>query len=153
MAKRIKSPMYFEEIEEDAERLAIFLAGGITGCDDWQSEMEQMLSGTDFITFNPRREGMFDTIQPEWGEEQIRWEVDHMSMADIILFWFPKEGMCMITLFELGKCLGSGKRVLVGCDPEYIRAFDIHTQLRLMRPDIKISSSLEDLANRVIQFN
>ena len=106
-----------------------------------------------YVVLNPRREGMYDTIQPEWGVEQIEWEHQHLAMADLILFWFPKEGMCTITLFELGKCLASGKRVVIGCDPEYIRSFDVGIQTRLINPNLTIYTTLDDLISAVMNYD
>lgn len=147
MAKHIKSPaIYVKRVGT----VTVFLAGGITGCPDWQREMEEMLSNTDLVTLNPRRDGEFNTLQPEWGVQQIEWEHWHLDRADYVLFWFPKEGQCMITLFELGKCLALGKKVAIGCDPEYIREFDVRTQARLMRPNIPIAKTLDELAMNLV---
>lgn len=149
--KNIKSPNVLVDRNEVP---TVFLAGGITGCPNWQREMEELLEHTDYITLNPRREGEFNTMNPEWGVQQIEWENYHLDRADYVLFWFPKEGMCMITLFELGKCLAGGKNVVIGCDPEYIREFDVRTQARLMRPNIPIASSLRELSmNLVVLIN
>ena len=145
---KIKSPDVYAS--EDKNRISVFLAGGITKCPDWQKEMEASLEHTDLILLNPRRDGEFDIYNPEWGVQQVEWEHHHLNMADIVLFWFPKEGMCMITLFELGKCLAGGKKVVIGCHPEYIREFDVVTQSRLIRPNIPIAKSLDELKMALI---
>ncbi len=147
MANLIKCPAVYEKNGGD---IAVFLAGGITGCPNWQKDMESLLGHTTYTLLNPRRDGEFNTIQPEWGVQQIEWEHQHLKQSDYVLFWFPKEGMCMITLFELGKCLASGKKVVIGCDPEYIREFDVRTQARLMRPNMPIARSLDELAMNLI---
>jgi hypothetical protein len=147
MSKNIKSPdVYVKRVGA----ITVFLAGGITGCPDWQREMEAKLKHTPYVTLNPRRDGEFNTMNPEWGVQQIEWENWHLDRAEYILFWFPKEGMCMITLFELGKCLAGGKKVVIGCDPEYLREFDVRTQSRLMRPNIPIAKTLDELAMNLV---
>ena len=150
MAKHIKSPDVFTGKNHPRDNIVVFLAGGITGCPDWQRQVEHMLDRHGYVTLNPRRDGEFNTLQPEWGVQQIEWEHNHLAMADYVLFWFPKEGMCMITLFELGKCLALGKKVVIGCDPEYIREFDVRTQARLIVPNIPIAKTLDELVMNLV---
>ena len=63
---------------------AVFLAGGITDCPDWQAEMVEMLSDTDLTLFNPRRAD-FPIGDPLAAQKQIKWEHDHLRMAGSIL--------------------------------------------------------------------
>ena len=51
----------------------VFLAGGITGCSDWQQEMVELLADTEYLLANPRRKN-FPIGNPEAAEEQIKWE-------------------------------------------------------------------------------
>ena len=81
--------------------------------------------------------------------EQIIWEHKRLSRADAILFWFPEETLCPITLFELGAWSYMGKMLFVGHHPNYARKLDICVQLGLVRPDIEVVSSLQDLAAKV----
>lgn len=145
----LTAPDEFVAADYSPRIVSLFLAGGITGCPDWQLEMESKLEGIpNLITFNPRRES-FDVSDPSFSVEQIAWEHRHLAMAAYTLFWFPKEGMCMITLFELGKVLGQGRKVFVGCHPEYIRAFDVNEQCRHLRPHMKIATTIDELATQV----
>lgn len=148
--RAVKCP---EEYVKESKDYVIFLAGGITGCKDWQQEATRMFDGAnygygfkDLVIINPRRDD-FDTSDPRNSIKQIEWEHKYLMMADEVLFWFPKEGMCMITLFELGKMLGSKKRISIGCHPDYIRALDVHHQIRLINPVLanEIHPSLESL--------
>lgn len=67
----------------------LFLAGGITGCYDWQSQAVDLIkvSGVDVTVLNPRREN-FPIDNPSAAYEQILWEHDALRIADVILFWF-----------------------------------------------------------------
>ena len=56
----------------------------------------------------------------------------------MVLFWFPKESLCPIALFELGKELESGSRVVIGVHPEYSRRFDVITQVRCYDPEFPV---------------
>jgi hypothetical protein len=48
------------------------LAGGITGCPDWQSKLINLLRNEDIVIFNLRRKN-FPIHDPTAVEEQIKW--------------------------------------------------------------------------------
>jgi hypothetical protein len=127
---------------------SLFLAGGITNCPDWQKEMVYLLKDEDVILLNPRRKNfpMGDLTE---SDKQIKWEYNHLEKADAISFWFPKETLCPITLYELGARLRTHKNVFIGVHPEFARKIDVEVQTELVRPDIKVVYSLENLANNV----
>ncbi len=130
----------------------IFLAGGITGCPDWQAEARQILGDTDITVFNPRRAD-FPIGDPDAAYEQIRWEWDHLQKAESILFWFPCETLCPIVLFELGAWsrayAGSSKAIFVGAHPDYKRRQDVVIQMGFARPRLDIHTSLPSLLDDV----
>lgn len=123
----------------------LFLAGGITGCADWQSEIATLLNDTAWVLLNPRRKN-FPQHDPAAAERQIRWEHDHLRAASAILFWFPSETLCPITLYELGVCSMMDKPLFIGLHPDYARRIDVEIQTRLVRPEVKIVYSLSVLA-------
>ena len=45
-----------EQTQDETENPAVFLAGGISGCGDWQAEMTGLLSKTDLPLLNPSHE-------------------------------------------------------------------------------------------------
>ena len=117
------------------QRPSVFIAGGISDCPDWQAEMVGMLDHDRNDVVNPRRIGGFDKTGAT-AREQITWEHHALSMVDSCIFWFPRETLCPITLFELGKMLEktmetSGMTLAVGWHPEYARAFDLEVQIPL----------------------
>lgn len=124
----------------------VFMAGGITGCDNWQKYVIEKLDNfkSNVVLLNPRRAN-FDTTDPTYAEEQIKWEFHYLKVAKTVMFWFPEGGLCSITLFELGWILGLGKKFEVGCHPKYVRAFDVNIQVRLRHPRKKIYDNLEEL--------
>lgn len=144
--------------------LKIFMAGGISGCRDWQRmfvnlmtndqrvkipELIQKPSYPDVTLYNPRRPD-FNIYDRDMEDEQVSWEYEHLDKADIISFWFSDETVQPITLFELGKAIGSGKVVFIGRHDDYERASDIETQLALAGFRGKIHNSLEDLTNSIM---
>lgn len=122
---------------------SIFLAGGISDCHDWQIEVAQWFKDTDFLVINPRRKDF--TICD--STEQIVWEHTRLRQADMILFWFPCETVCPITLFELGIWAGREKPIFVGCHPDYSRRFDVRLQMSLENIDVYVG--LENLKQSV----
>ena len=85
---------------------------------------------------NPRRVGGFDRTGAT-AEEQIKWEYSALAHVESCVFWFPKETLCPITLFELGKMLEKARkdpiiRLAIGWHPEYARAFDLGVQIGLV---------------------
>lgn len=130
MGKLITSPE-----ESKSTQGTLFLAGGISNCPDWQGPTADLLvKYTDYEVFNPRRNGWNMEDSDAESEKQIIWEHDHLARSETILFWFPKETLCPITLLEFGKFLVSDKRLVVGCHPQYQRRLDVQVQGRLDRP-------------------
>ena len=69
-------PVYdhrFDPNHEMKVKNSVFLAGGITGCPDWQSDIVKMLSDTDLTLLNPRRAD-FPIGDPDAAFDQIQWE-------------------------------------------------------------------------------
>ena len=124
---------------------SVFLAGGISNCPNWQTELLELLRDTDWLVLNPRRED-FDLNDPHMAEAQIEWEYRHLALSDAIAFWFPPQTLCPITLYELGKWSMTDKPLLIGVDTMYARRFDVIVQTRLARPDVTVTDSLEGLA-------
>lgn len=128
----------------------IFLAGGIQNCEDWQSRFASYLEKTSWTLLNPRRPN-FPMDDPTAAEKQIQWEFDHLRKADHIIFWFPKETLCPIVLYELGAWSAHPlSSIMIGIHPDYQRKQDVEIQTKLVRPEVNIFYTLEDLANGVL---
>lgn len=110
----------------------IFLAGGISNCPNWQKEIADRFAGSkcprNTIIYNPRRDD-FDVTNSSMEREQIHWEARALHQCSDIIFWFPKETLCPITLLEFGRyALDSHKTVFVGIEKQYSRASDLFIQ-------------------------
>lgn len=131
---------------------SLFLAGGISGCPDWQSRVVQEFSkwSDNFVILNPRRK-YFDIYNSAMAAEQIRWEYEHLSRASGILFWFCADTIQPISLFELGRhstkkslaTKNGHRRIFVGTDENYERRFDIVHQLSMVDHRMVINNTLE----------
>ncbi|MCA9073328.1 MAG: nucleoside 2-deoxyribosyltransferase domain-containing protein [Planctomycetaceae bacterium] len=142
----IESPTPF-----DGQGVSLFLAGGISGCPDWQAEVARHLEPTSLTVLNPLRKN-FPINDPSAAEEQIRWEFHHLRLATVKLFWFPSETLCPIALYELGTWSRGDHPLFVGIHPEYQRRLDIEIQTQLVRPDVQIVYSLEALSSQVLEW-
>lgn len=125
---------------------SVFLAGGIGNCPDWQADAAKGFTDLDVAVFNPRRPSFPTPWTRDEENFQVRWEFAALEAASVILFWFPRsESLQPIAQFELGSHLRSGKRIVVGRDPEYLRAGNIDIQVELIRPDVMVYDSLDEV--------
>lgn len=134
----------------------LFLAGGITNCPNWQASALHLLQSASWlkaplVVMNPRRED-FNVKDPSESERQIKWEHAMLNTADGVFFWFPKDTLCPITLFELGKMAPRGMPLFVGCDPGYQRKKDVEVQLGLIRPEVTVRSTMEKTVGDVLYY-
>lgn len=101
---------------------SVFLAGSIElgSAGNWQTFVEQELSGIDIVILNPRR----DNWDSSWSQdktnptfrEQVEWELSALETATIIAMYFEPGTKSPVSLLELGLFAGSGKMVV--CCPE-----------------------------------
>jgi hypothetical protein len=156
---------YIEAIDEAviANPQSIFLAGGITGCGDWQKKAAKELKSFEHLTvINPRRED-FDVSKKEESVKQIAWEYKRLRQVNQILFWFTESTLQPITLYELGATLernaqffskpSGGQRIFIGADMDYERLFDVHIQAKMKSYPFDIPDSLEYLLAMVKVYN
>jgi Nucleoside 2-deoxyribosyltransferase like len=141
---------YIEALDEyDGPGPSLFLAGGISGTRDWQTELVALLADLPLVLLNPRRRN-FPIDDPTAARSQIEWEFRHLRRATAVLFWFPPETLCPIALFELGGRIAEAKQPLfVGTHPDYQRRVDVEIQLKLVRPEVEVASEIPALAEQV----
>jgi hypothetical protein len=135
------------------EVYSMFLAGGISGCDDWQkyvcNQLVELYKPNDEVyIFNPRRKGDL-TKEGAMARKQILWEYKYLQLCDFYAFWFPQETLCPITLFELGKYANCN--AVVGIHPDYKRRFDLEIQLPLISKKIKIVYDLDEFVEAIAE--
>jgi hypothetical protein len=131
--------------EFDGTGKALFLAGGISDCPDWQTEVATTVQDLDVTVLNPRR-AAFPLNDPHAEAEQVAWEYRHLRLATHVVFWFPASPSSHqpIALYELGMLAADlGKPLAVGADPGYIRRNNLVAQLSHARPALTVRSTLE----------
>jgi len=150
--KLLKAPMYYHDEKEHV----IFLAGGISNCPNWQELLESHLKfafgDKKFVIANPRRED-FDLADKRATIQQIEWEHKMLERCDTLLFWFPDETLCPITLYELGAYTNQKKNLIVGVHERHKRRIYVEKQTSLRRTDVKVAvgfdSFLVEVANHL----
>lgn len=159
----IESPDDVEVLNKES----IFLIGGISGCEDWQQQIKELISINDKLTtINPRRKD-FNEFKEYSGykqsEDQISWEFDRIKNSTQLLFWFGGDTIQPISLFHFGTALErnkkyfnkivGGQQIFVGIDPNYERSFDLYVQMKLFNYTANISDNIEQLAAHVNSYN
>lgn len=139
--KTITAPLKYKTTDRE---VSVFLAGGIVGCQDWQTDVIKSITcksfGTNLVIYNPRRPS-FPIDDPNAAEEQIAWEFEALNNADIFSMYFDGgESDQPICMYELGRnitricTLHPGdfeKRIVITCSPDYKRKKDVEVQVAL----------------------
>ena len=149
MAKIIKPPSQLQD------GFSVFLAGSIelenTG--NWQTFIEDKLSGTDILILNPRRENW----DPSWLQsqtdpkfrEQVEWKLSELEQANIIAMYFEPGTKSPVSLLELGLFAHTG-RMIVCCPDGFWRKGNVDVVCE--RYGVKQVESLNDLSQYIVRI-
>lgn len=111
------------DVADDRSFTKIFLAGTIDmgNSRDWQMELYDRFSAMNgrYILFNPRQDN-WDASRPGEMDYQVRWELDHLEEADMIVMYILGSSKSPISLLEMGLHARSGKMHVI-CEPEFYR--------------------------------
>lgn len=121
--------------------ISVFLAGGITGCIDWQSVVaDELRDCKNLLIFNPRRKD-FDVTDPNASRRQIEWEFEQLNNMDVFSMYFVNsDSVQPICMYELGRNLERmknrfpddwQKRIVIGIEDGYLRKQDVIIQSEL----------------------
>lgn len=146
--KIIRSPEIWNK--EDDNRPGIFLAGGIEDCPKWQADAaERIASCIPAVVVNPRQENS-QTHSHIDSIIQMAWESKHLKKCQHIIFWFPQNNICPITLFELGAYLNQNVNLFIGTDLQYPRRLEVEVQMALSKPELILWSDLNQMIQQLI---
>lgn len=142
--------------------ITCFLAGGITGCHNWQGDVINYIHDVNLarlVLFNPRRSMPTRAI-----EEQIKWEYRYLNCAEIFSIYFcDSDSVQPICMYELGRYLNiftglfSGdelkRHCIVSAHKNYSRLYDVLIQTELatdIKDFVNIVGSPLDHADAII---
>jgi len=99
----------------------VFLAGSIENdtAVNWQQQFVEELAQTPCLVMNPRRKIWNQNWSQDGNpflENQIKWELDCIEMADLVCFYFDPHTKSPIALLELGLCRNK-QNVHICCPP------------------------------------
>ena len=120
------------------DEITVFLAGGITGCYNWQKEVIDELyriapkDDDRIVIYNPRRAD-FDVNDPFATNDQITWEFQYLNDVDIFSMYFVGGDQIQpICLYELGRYLNNRWMLrVVSVETGYKRSQDVVIQTHL----------------------
>ena len=117
-----------KEIARDRSFTKIFLAGTIDmgNSRDWQLEIYDRFSRMNgrYILFNPRQDH-WDASRPGEMDYQVRWELDHLEEADMIIMYILGSSKSPISLLEMGLHARGGKMIVI-CEEDFYRYDNVH---------------------------
>ncbi len=135
--------------KSEAKFVSVFLAGGITNCENWQDKVMKELAFEDVTVFNPRQVA-FDITDKIATIKQITWEYDRLEKMDIFSMYFcGGESDQPICMYELGRNIlrmqnrfpsDWEKRIVVSVESDYKRKEDVLVQLKLCAPKLFVDS-------------
>ena len=110
LIEQIKSPN-IHTVPDPARCYHVFLAGSIDmgKAVDWQSRACSIMDSypNNYVVYNPRRDDWDSSWDQVLGDNeftrQVRWELQMLDEADIILMHITKESLAPITLLEFGR--------------------------------------------------
>lgn len=111
-------------------KFSLFTAGSIEmgAAVQWQQLLAEHLRDLPITITNPRR-GQWDPNVDAKSEDpdfahQVEWELDALTEATVICFFFDIDTLSPITLMELGKWADSDK-IIVCCDKRFWRSGNV----------------------------
>ena len=133
-----------ESLPSSKPPVKIFLAGGIAGCENWQSKTASILEKElpdHVLIYNPRRE-KFDLNSRFAAAEQIAWEFRYLEEMDIFTMFFAASDTSVgpICLYELGRYICRMQmrfpmdwqhRIIIDIEEGYLRKQDVIQQVDL----------------------
>lgn len=132
---------------------SIFLAGSIEmgKAEPWQAEVASRLSNASVVILNPRRDdwdvSWVQDIDNDQFRTQVMWELDNISRADFVVFYFDPNTQSPITLLELGRQAAEGNVGVVCCPPGFWRRGNI--QVLCAVHGIKLVSTKEEFYDAI----
>ena len=136
--------------KSEAEFISVFLAGGITNCENWQDKVIKELEFEDVTVFNPRQPA-FDITDKAASIKQITWEYERLEKMDIFSMYFcGGESDQPICMYELGRNIlrmqnrfpnDWERRIVVSVESDYKRKKDVLVQIGLCAPKLHIDGS------------
>ena len=118
MAKTIYAPDSIESLD----KMSIFCAGTIDQgkTENWVNKLAKDWEKYDIILINPQREDWDENFGSEEIQKQVKWGLEAMDKADIILVNILPDSESPISIAETYRHAGSNK-MFVSCPEKFYR--------------------------------
>jgi len=132
----------------DRDKNSVFLAGSIENnfCFDWQTPLAEWFLSKNYNVFNPRRKDWDSTWIQSYENaqfsQQVRWELNALDKADLIIMYLDPATKSPISLLELGLHANS-KKLLVVCPDGFYRKGNVDVVCDMY--DIPLFNSIDEL--------
>jgi hypothetical protein len=110
----------------DHGNFSLFTAGSIEMGDavQWQQRLVEHLQDLPITITNPRRGAWNPNVNANKSDpqffDQVEWELDALTQADVICYFFDCDTVSPVTLMELG-IWSHSQKIIVCCDQRYFR--------------------------------
>lgn len=145
--KVIKAPQHI-----DIEGTSLFLAGSIEmgKAVDWQTRVTNALSKDKGTILNPRRDDWDsswkqDINNPQF-RQQVRWELEALDRAEVVVMYFDPKTQSPISLLELGLHARSHK-MIVYCPEGFWRKGNVDVVCEYYK--VQVAETVEDLIEQI----
>lgn len=160
-----------EKYKKQENDIFVFLAGGITNCEEWQVQVLNSLNkflelenikSDNLIVFNPRRKN-FPINDPTASFEQIEWEFNYLEQCDIFSMYFDgtKQSDQPICFYELGRNIERMKqkfpgdwerRIIISGNSNFKRISDVVIQT-MLASNQKLHVNVKDNSDELIELH
>jgi len=144
----IRPPEEYVPAIQQGSRKAIFLAGSVSGSENWRLHIAQSFEAENVVFLDPFN-ASYASADAAAFSAQIEWERRHLRRAWGRVFWFSFESLCAMSLFELGASCQSAGPLFVGCHADYRLRRDVISQLAIARPDVVVAATLDELISQL----
>ncbi|MEC7839994.1 MAG: nucleoside 2-deoxyribosyltransferase domain-containing protein [Chlamydiota bacterium] len=145
----IISPYEYQKSAFETKK-SVFLAG--SAALPWRENFKNKMQDDHVIFFDP----MNSNAELISRSKTLKWEIDHIDKADVIIAWIPEgepastRTWSLTTLFELGRFVEMKRKpLIVGISPKHYMFAELLNQFKVLRPDAQVVSSLDEVIDRL----
>ena len=155
MAQERNQIIYAPSDEAPRGVKSVFLAGTTSKADttDWREILSTSLFDMPIMIYNPYRTDW----DSSWSEdinfapyrEQVEWELDKQSKADIVVLYFHPATQAPVSLLELGVCMRVPGKAIVVCPEGYWKRGNV--QIVCKKFGVEMLDNVDKLREAVVK--
>lgn len=115
---------------------------------NWQKKAADELYG--FHILNPRRDDWDATLGDDFTalKAQVDWELDGLTLADVVLMHFVPGSLSPVSMLELGMLLAFEKPLVISCPEGFWRRGNI--LITAARFNVPVFGALDDAVSHIL---